>query len=167
MEEHSTALTFLGQALKIQQETLPPSLATTYNNICMAYYSIENHPTALTYYQQALAIRQKCHPPNHPQLAMSYNSMGIMHKLIGDYSVALSCYERILEIQQKALISPYHSLLVIIYNNMTGILEDQYRYQEAIEYPLLSIEIAGYSLRPDHPDTQIYQNCLKELCRKL
>ena len=50
---------------------------------------------------------------------------------------------------------------------MAMIFKDQYRYPEAIEYALLSVGIAGYPIRPDHPDTQIYQNYLEELGRKL
>ena len=90
----------------------------------------------------------------------------MIHRCIGDYPTALLYLQKTLEIQQKAF-SLYHPLLAITYNNMAMIFEDQYRYQEAIEYALLSVEIAGYSLRPDHPDTQIYQNYLEELCRKL
>ena len=97
--------------------------------------------------------QKKCLPADHIDLARILNNIGILHRKTKNFSNAITCIERTLEIQQKGLISPYHPSLAITYSSKAMIFEDQYRYQEAIEYALLSVEIAGYSLRPVHPDT--------------
>ncbi|CAF1103261.1 unnamed protein product [Rotaria sp. Silwood1] len=63
-------------ALEIRQKALPsnhPDLATSYDNIGVAYSNVDDYLNALSSHQKALNIREKALPSDHPELSPYYN----------------------------------------------------------------------------------------------
>jgi tetratricopeptide (TPR) repeat protein len=169
MGEYSKALSFYEKALEIKQKTLPPnhpSLATSYNNIGEVYRNMGEYSKALSFYEKALEIYQKTLPPNHPLLATSYNNIGEVYRNMGEYSKALSSHEKALEIRQKTL-PPNHPDFAQSYNNIGMVYYNMEEYSKALAYFERTLDINKRSLPPNHPHTQITQESIEIVKKKL
>ncbi len=68
------------KSLMIREAVLPsnhPSLATSYNNLGMVYFSMGEYKKSEEYYIKFLTIAEAVLPSNHPDLATSYNNLGM------------------------------------------------------------------------------------------
>jgi tetratricopeptide (TPR) repeat protein len=152
--EFAEAIRFYENAIKIDQETLPPNhpnLATSYINIGLVYSNMREYSTALSYYEKALKINEKTLPSYHPNLATSYGNIGEVYDKINQYSKALSYYEKALEIRQKIL-PANHPDLATSYNNLGLVYKNMDEYSKALSYYEKALEIRKKTLPANHPD---------------
>ncbi|CAF2966154.1 unnamed protein product [Rotaria sp. Silwood2] len=74
MGEFSKALSLVGKAIDIREETLPqhhPDLAISYNSIGLVYGDMSEYSKGLLFLEKGLDLRQKSLPPNHPDVGES------------------------------------------------------------------------------------------------
>ena len=151
--EYRVAVQFYEKALEIRQQTLPAdhsSLATSYNNIGLAYKNMGEYSKALSSYEKALDIRQKTLSANHASLATSYNNLGAVYHDMGEYSKALSFYEKALDIRQKTL-PTNHPLLATSYNNIGLVFHNIGEYSKALSNHEKALDIWQKTLPANHP----------------
>ncbi len=82
--KYTEAITYFEKSLEIRQKTLPdnhPHLATSYNNIGLAYSNIGECSKALSYLERSLDIAQRSLPPDHPHLKNVKKSIEIMRMI--------------------------------------------------------------------------------------
>ena len=151
--KYDEALEYSRKSLEIMKQSLPadhPTLATSYNNIGMAYEKMGEYSQALQYLQKSLEIMKKSLSADHPDLAASYNNIGLIYDSMNDYSQALQYHQKSLEIMKKSLPAD-HPTLATCYNNIGVIYEKMGEYSQALQYSRKSLEIRKQSLPADHP----------------
>ena len=127
-----------------------PVVATSYNNIGIAYHSQGDYAKALEYYNKSLEIRLSVLGERHPDVATSYNNIGYIYHSQGDYAKALEYYNKALEIRLSVL-GERHPDVATIYNNIGYIYNSQGDYVKALEYYNKSLEILLSVLGERHP----------------
>jgi tetratricopeptide (TPR) repeat protein len=152
--EYEKAIAYYENLLEINERTLSlnhSQLASSYNNIGLAYNKMGKYSKALSFHEKALEIRQQILPPIHPNLATSYNNIGKVHDNMGQYSKALSCFEKALTIWQEIHPSN-HPDLAISHGNIGAEYVNIGKYSEALSHFQRTHEIRKRVLPSNHPD---------------
>ena len=134
-----------------------PALATSYNNMGIAYDDMGDHKNALECKLKALAIQEKVLTPEYLELATSYSNVGITYGAIGDRLKALEYQQKALEIQKRELASD-HPELAVSYNNVGITYGNLGDHKKALEYQQKALEIQKRTLLPDHPNLAVSYN---------
>jgi DNA-binding CsgD family transcriptional regulator/Tfp pilus assembly protein PilF len=132
---YDTALTILFQAREIREEINDPKIASTYNNIGLAYQKQGELAKALKYHLRSATLKEQQGATR--SLSNTYNNIGIILKSTGKYDSAIIYYEKALKIAQdyddKNKEANAHNNLAILYENFPD--WDQkaiFHYHEAI-----------------------------------
>ncbi|CAF1406927.1 unnamed protein product [Adineta ricciae] len=137
-------------------------VATSYNDIGLAYYGLGDYPKALSSYEQALRITlELCHF-DHPDLAKSYTNIGNVHYTMGDHPNALSLYKRALKLQQQSLPSN-HPNIASSCINIGCVYSDMGSYPKALSSYERAIQIQLQSLPSNHPQVASSYNNIGNL----
>ena len=151
---YDKALEYYEKCLAILLKTLGgehPDVATSYNNIGVAWKSKAEYDKALEYYEKCLAIRLKTLGGEHPSVATSYNNIGSTLDSKGEYDKALEYYEKCLVIRLKTL-GEEHPSVATSYNNIGVALTSKAEYDKALEYYEKCLSIYIKTLGAEHPD---------------
>jgi tetratricopeptide (TPR) repeat protein len=115
-------------------------VATTFNNIGVAYDNKGEYEKALEYYQKGLDIQAKTLGDHHPNLANTYHNIGVTLDNKGDYDKAIEFYQIYLDIQIKTL-GEQHPKLGPIYSSIGFVWRKKGRFDKALEMYKLKLEI--------------------------
>ena len=78
-----------------------PDIATSFNNIGSAYYSLGDYSKTLEYNQKSQQILEKIFQEDHPSMALVYNNIGMACVSLGDYNKSLEYYQKSLQIREN------------------------------------------------------------------
>ena len=90
--------------LTFQQRVLPkdhPDLATSMNNLAMAYRDLGRHKEALKMQEETLAFQQLVFPESHPDIAISTHNLAASYGDLGRHAEALKLKEETLAFEQR------------------------------------------------------------------
>jgi serine/threonine-protein kinase len=126
-EQHDDqALAYFERARSIQQTAYAnkehPDLATTLNNLGMAYRTLGRLDLAEELFQQSLAMRRRILPANHPHLAGSLNNLGLVEEERGRLQQAAQLFREALRLAAEKA-PDGHPLLQQIQANLDAISE--------------------------------------------
>jgi lipopolysaccharide biosynthesis regulator YciM len=125
-----------------------------------------DYEKAIEYYEKALEINENTLSPDDPRLATSYNNIATVYMNMGEYSKALSFHKKVLEIRQKTL-PPNRPDLATSYNNIAWVYRNKEEYSKVLTYFERALDINKRSLPPNHPHTQITQESIEIVKKKL
>lgn len=105
--EHKRAIRILERVLELEKQTDASSttIATTMNNLALAYRDDGRLEEARTMYETALRITVTHDGPSSPRLVSTLNGLAGTLKLMGELHEAVSTYERVLAIAPKDSVS--------------------------------------------------------------
>ena len=115
-------------------------VATSYNNIAVAYISQGKYDEALELLYKALDIRKSILGENHVDVATSYNNIASAYYLQGKYDEALELYYKALNIY-KSILGEKHIDVANSYINIALILRYNGNFTNALEYFNKALEI--------------------------
>ena len=72
-------------------------MATRWNNLGSAWYSLGKYEKAIEYYEKALASGIKSFGKEHPKVALRWNNLGSAWDSLGKYEKALKIFVTFLE----------------------------------------------------------------------
>ena len=159
---YQEAITYFEKALVICEKTLlanHPHLASSYNNIGLAYGKIKEYSKALASHENALRIYEKIRPPNHPDFISTYNNMGLVYNDLKEYDKALSFHEKALKIRQETLPNN-HPDLAMSYSNIGLVYGNLGEFSKALSFHERAVAIGQSSLPSNHPDLIRYRQNL-------
>ena len=140
---YSESLCYYTKVLTVKEKVLPenhPDIATSCNNVGVAYGELGEHKKELEYKLKALTIREKVLPKNHPDIAASYNNVGYAYGELGEHKKELEYKLKALAIREKVL-PENHPDIAISYNNVGVVYMDLKEYKKALQYMLLATPI--------------------------
>ena len=140
---YSESLCYYTKVLTVKEKVLPenhPDIATSCNNVGVAYGELGEHKKKLEYCLKALAIHEKVLPENHPVIATSYSNVGCTYGELGDRKKELEYKLKALAIREKVL-PENHPDIAISYNNVGVVYMDLKEYKKALQYMLLATPI--------------------------
>ena len=148
LSKYELELAYYDDAIKTTQHIIhllkdsPDSkdLATSYNNLGMAYDAKGAYDTAIEYYNKSLSIKLKTLGGDHPSVATSYNNLGGAYHNKGAYDTAIEYYNKSLSISLKTL-GGDHPDVATSYNNLGMAYRAKGAYDTAIEYYNKSLTI--------------------------
>ena len=92
-----------------------PDIASTLNNLGLAWQVLGDARKAVSFYQRALAIKEQVYheTPNHPSIASTLNNLGLGRQALGDALQAVSFYQRALKIYEQIydIDHPYRAIV--------------------------------------------------------
>jgi len=91
------AIGYYEQALSIDREVYGerhPAVATSLNNIGLAWHELGEHKKAITYYEQALSIDREVYGERHPAVARDLNNIGSAWYALGDSQRAKEYFQQ-------------------------------------------------------------------------
>jgi serine/threonine-protein kinase len=126
-EEHDPqALAYFERARAIQERVYAqqehPDLATTINNLGMAYRTMGQLDKAEPLFEESLARRRRILPPNHPHLAGSLNNLGLIEEERGRLQEAAQLFREALDLA-AAKAPDGHPLLQQIQDNLDAVTQ--------------------------------------------
>jgi tetratricopeptide (TPR) repeat protein len=128
--DYPTALTYLEQALAIQQEIGDRAgEGATLNNIATTYHAIGDYPIALTYLEQALAIQQEI--GERAGEGATLNNISQIYDARGDYEGALTYLKQSLAIRREIGDRSGEGTTL---NNISAIFRARGDYETALTY---------------------------------
>ncbi|MBQ6168075.1 MAG: DUF2225 domain-containing protein [Muribaculaceae bacterium] len=132
-------------------------IATSYNNIGLAYWDQGEYGKALEFHKKALDIDEKKLGKEHPDTATDYNNIGAVYKSQCEYDKALEFNFKALDIREKVL-GKEHPQTATCYNNIGLVYKRLGKYDKALEYYFKALDIDEKALGKEHPDTAIDYN---------
>jgi tetratricopeptide (TPR) repeat protein len=147
------AIEYYEQALSIDKQVYGdrhPTVATTLNNIGLAWDVLGDSKKAIEYYEQALSIDKEVYGDRHPTVARDLNNIGLAWDVLGDSKKAIEYFEQALSIG-KQVYGDRHPSVATYLNNIGGAWYALGDSKKAIEYfeQALSIDKEVYGDR--HP----------------
>jgi len=134
--QYGKAIEYYGKALAIDLKVLGdkhPKIASSYNNLALAWGHKGRYDKVIEYYGKALAINLEVLGDKHPKVARSYNSLGLAWDDKGQYDKAIEYYSRALTIDLGAFSDEYTNI-AIRFKDFGLIWDDKGQYDKAIEY---------------------------------
>jgi len=163
--DHKRALGYFFKGLEIRKMILGeehPATGESYNNIGMVYYKQENYSQALGYYLKALEIEKNTPGRLHPNIANYYGNIGMVYECQGMHPEALKCYFKALEYSEK-IFGKENKSAAFIYKAIGRSYNNQNNNKMAIQYSEIALRIMKRTLGPNHPETVLMQNDLKQI----
>ena len=157
---YSESLCYYTKVLTVKEKVLPenhPDIATSCNNVGVAYGELGEHKKELEYKLKALTIREKVLPKNHPDIAASYNNVGSAYSELEDHKKTLGYLLKALTIREKVL-SENHPDIAASYNNVGYAYGELGEHKKELEYKLKALAIREKVLPENHPDIAISYN---------
>ncbi len=127
-----------------------PSLATIYNNLCVAHGKKGEYSLSLTYCELALKIYKEFFGEEHPDIATCYNNFGLIYFYMKDYSKSIHFHKLSLEIDSKYH-GNSHFVIARDYNNLGLSYTALKEYKNGVKYFELSLLIGKQYLASNHP----------------
>ncbi|CAF3687228.1 unnamed protein product [Rotaria sp. Silwood1] len=127
-----------------------PALIGTYNNIALAYCSMNDYLRAIPFYKKALKIQQLVCPVNDLSIATTCINIGRAHAIREYYSFARDSYQEALKIQENVL-DPNDLRLAETYNNIGEMHRLTGNCSAALQYFEKTLQIQEKSLASNHP----------------
>ena len=124
-------------------------VATSHNNLAMAYRDLGDLEQAKDYYARALDIDLKKLGPEHVNVATWYNNLGEVHSKLGDLEKAKDCCARALDIHLKK-VGPEHVTLAPCYNNLGTVHRALADIEQASDCHARALDIRLKKLGPEH-----------------
>ena len=150
---YSESLCYYTKVLTVKEKVLPenhPDIATSCNNVGVAYGELGEHKKKLEYCLKALAIHEKVLPENHPVIATSYSNVGCTYGELGDRKKALEYLLKALAIREKVL-PENHPAIAASYNNVGYAYGELGDHKKELEYLLKALAIREKVLPENHP----------------
>ena len=146
------ALDFLGQAIALQQQAVPDSLALalSLDRRGLAESQSGMHEAALADYRAALAIREKRLPPSDPDRIDSLDSIGNALNRAGRPREAMPLQQRAIA-AARATFGEQHVKTAHYIKNYAASLMAVRRYAEAAELTRRAVDIERGLYPPGHP----------------
>ncbi|WP_413168110.1 tetratricopeptide repeat protein [Capilliphycus salinus ALCB114379] len=130
------AIEFHQQSLAIAQELgFRPGIATSLNNLGIAYEGLGQYQKAIEFHRQSLMVKQEL--GDRAEIAASLNNLGSAYYNLGQYQQALEFHEKSLVINREIGGCQACSL-----NNLGAAYEGLGQYQKALESYLESLVIS-------------------------
>ena len=151
---YSESLCYYTKVLTVKEKVLPenhPDIATSCNNVGVAYGELGEHKKKLEYCLKALAIHEKVLPENHPVIATSYSNVGCTYGELGDRKKALEYLLKALAIREKVLPENHHDIATS-YNNVGYAYGELGDHKKELDYYLKALTIREKVLLENHPD---------------
>ena len=148
------SLYYYMKVLKIRKKVLPenhPDIATSYNDMGLAYGALGEYKKELECCLKALAIQEKVLPENYPDIATLYNNVGYAYGKLEDHKKQLEYYLKALAIREKVL-PENHPDIVASYNNVGYAYGELADHKKELNYYLKVLAIQEKVLPENHPD---------------
>ena len=159
MKDHSTAFTYLAQALQNTSEG--PEVERTadiFDSIAGVWKDQEKYDEALSSYQTALDISAKCLRADHPTLALRLNNIAAIYNSMKEYEKAVPLLDRALDVFEHSLPSG-HPHIVACINNLIHACFELKNYDAVEKYLDKRLIIAQeFDKEKDSICSKIYQN---------
>lgn len=129
------AETMFEAALEAAQKLSPedPRLATSFNNLALAYQRQGQHRKAAPLYKRALHVYEGARGLNKRQLASSLDNLAELYFNQGDYVKARALYKKVLHVFEQ-LYGPNAEELVPRLKRLGWIYCERGRYDEALKF---------------------------------
>ena len=161
-EKPDRAIKFLNEALKLGLGLFGEkhsSVATSYNNLGMAYHAKGDLDKAIDYYNKALKIWLELFGERHPDVATSYNNLGGAYHDKKDLDKAINYYNKALKIWLDLKRHPDVAYVALGYNNLGSAYHDKGDLNKAINYYNKALKIRLEIFGERHHDVaQSYNN---------
>ncbi|MBW4501984.1 MAG: tetratricopeptide repeat protein [Scytonema hyalinum WJT4-NPBG1] len=158
---YSEAEPLYQKSLELNQRLLGEehlSVAESYNNLALLYYSQGRYTEAEPLCQKVLSLKQRLLGEEHPSVATSYNNLALLYKSQGRYSEAEPLLQKALELNQR-LLGEERPDVATSYNDLAGLYQSQGRYSEAELLYQKALELNQRLLGEEHPwVATIYNN---------
>ncbi len=103
-KRYEDAISYYKQSLNIKRRFLKEnslSVATTYNNLGLAYKALERDKEALRYILASLKIRENILGEESSIVAESYNNLGTIYLKLGEIDKAIKYTKKTIEIKRS------------------------------------------------------------------
>ena len=163
------SLYYYMKVLKIRKKVLPenhPDIATSYNDMGLAYGALGEYKEELECCLKALAIQEKVLPENYPDIATLYNNVGYAYGKLEDHKKQLEYYLKALAIREKVL-PENHPDIVASYNNVGYAYGELADHKKELNYYLKVLAIQEKVLPENHPDIAASYNDVGSVCSEL
>ena len=163
------SLYYYMKVLKIRKKVLPenhPDIATSYNDMGLAYGALGEYKKELECCLKALAIQEKVLPENYPDIATLYNNVGYAYGKLEDHKKQLEYYLKALAIREKVL-PENHPDIVASYNNVGYAYGELADHKKELNYYLKVLAIQEKVLPENHPDIAASYNDVGSVCSEL
>ena len=134
-------------------------VATSYNQIGVAWEMKGDYDKALKYHEKAIEISERTYGKEHPTTAIIYNNLGIDWDLKKDHEKAIRYYEKALAIDKKNY-GEVHPTIGNRYNNLGVSWRDQGDYNKSIDYLEKALDIGRFFYGEEHPEMATRYNNL-------
>jgi tetratricopeptide (TPR) repeat protein len=132
-------------------------IATSYNNIGVAWLNIGNYTKALEYFEQCLEIRLKNFGEERESVAKIYGNIGVVWEKKGNYEKSIEFHQKCLAIELKVL-GEEHTGVATSYNNLGVSFGRNGNYDKAIEFSEKCVKIRFKILGSEHSDLAVAYN---------
>ena len=163
------SLYYYMKVLKIRKKVLPenhPDIATSYNDMGLAYGALGEYKKELECCLKALAIQEKVLPENYPDIATLYNNVGYAYGKLEDHKKQLEYYLKALAIREKVL-PENHPDIVASYNNVGYAYGELADHKKELNYYLKVLAIQEKVLPENNPDIAASYNDVGSVCSEL
>ena len=125
-------------------------MATTLNNLALAYRGQGKYSDAEGFFKRALAINESSLGESHPEVAVNLNNLAQMYRSQSKYSDAQRLLKRALNIREKAL-GESHPRVGVTLDDLALVYQSQGKYSDAEELFKRALAIYESSLGESHP----------------
>ncbi len=151
---YNQSIDYHEKSINIKKRELPenaPELATSYNNLALAFENKGEYNKAIDFLEKALIIDKLNQGEKHISISIRYNNLGTIYDSIGQYDKAIDYYERALKIGVEIMGEDYPEI-AIRYSNLGLAYSQKGDFKKAIEYQekVLSLDKKNYG--EGHPN---------------
>ena len=126
------------------------SVASTLNNLGLAWISLGENKKAIEYFEQALEMTKAVLGESHPSVASVLNNLGVTWNSLGEKKKAIEYFEQALEMK-KAVLGESHPSVAETLNNLGTAWSDLGEKKKAIEYHEKALEMTKAVFGESHP----------------
>lgn len=141
-------------------------MARLYNNVGLAFKSLNDYSHALEYYEKALGLFDNLGENNHLSYAMTLNNIGNVYQSQKKYAEALNCQFESLSIIQKKL-GKKHPFIAQQLNNIGNVYLCTEEYSKALSYYFPALSIYEATIGPEHIETATLYNNMGSIFLKI
>lgn len=160
MAQHLKEIEWAAKALEIylaNEGEDSAQVATTRNNLGLAYQSLGEYGKAIEYYQLALASDLKTYGEDHSSVATMRNNLGGAYDSLGQYNKAIELYQLALKTYLR-IYGEKHPEVAKIRNNLGAVYSSLGQYDKAIEYFQLTLDSFLKIFGENHPKVATARN---------